>query len=350
MNAEFLCPVMVTFAIDGPVTNLDASHGCMALVAFYQLAALYKLSCSDVGGLSESSHPPFMPATKPPNSHSPAVQPGQSNSVPASSPRLAPTTPDRNRGATRPVVHSMPLSVETAIIQKLQPGPDQAQKYDSAKYEQYIVEEFECHGVFVDIDVFMKHVLHIPEDWGVSWARTIRQIKRDPRFLTAQWDLTRQGGTRGGHGEKFYKPLVDMTNTIIKFSEMLPDDSVEPRTRVRYLRNDPKKILHGSAQDLSPDIVAVQDSFLSRLSSREQSEQHLRTTDLTRAQPPHTLEVEPIDYALVDGYRMPRLKVNGKPAQFITTSFSLTRNRKRPTRRPCPSLRVTTIPEGRRDM
>ena len=293
----------------------------MALVDFYQLAVLFKLACSDVGDLSKPSHPPPMPTITPPNSHSRVDQPGQMDPVLTPSTQLEPTTPDRNRSATLPAVHSTPLSVGTAMMQKLQSDTDRPRKFDSAKYEQYIVEDFERHRVFIDIDDFMKHVLHIPESWKTTWARTIRLIKRKPEFSTAIWDLTRRSGKRGTKEEKFYKPLVNLTNTIVSFSDLPPDDSVEPRTRVRYLRNDPKKILPGLMKELVPDIVAVQDDFISRLSSKEQSEQHLHTTNLTWAQPLHTLEVKPFDCALVDGSCMPRLKMNGMSAYLLTMRF-----------------------------
>ena len=318
----------------------------MALVDFYQLALLFKLSCSDVGDLSNPSYPPPMPTITPPNSHSRVDQPGQVDPALSPSTQLEPTTPVRNRGATLSGVHSTPLSVGTAMMQKLQPDVDQPQKYACAKYEQYIIEDFERNRVFIDIDDFMKHVLHIPEDWKTSWGRTIRLIKRTPEFTTAWWDLTRQSGTPGTAEAAFYKPLVDMTNAIVKLCDLPPDDSAEPRTRVRYLRNDPNKILHGLMKELVPDIVAVQDDFITRLSSNEQKEQKLATTNLTWAQPLHTLEVKSLNCTLVDGSCMPRLKMNGKPAHLLMTSLWLIGNRKGPATKPCPPSQAIATQES----
>ena len=216
----------------------------MALVDFYQLAVLYKLSRRDAGILSDRSHPPPMSATTPSSSRSPSVESDQADSLLPST-QFGLETPKRKRNATHPAPNPTPISVGTSILQKLSPDTDEVRKYDIAKYEQYIVQDFERHRVFVDIDFFMKHVLHVPEDWKELWSRTIRRIKRDSVFSTAHWDYSRQCGTQGVQEWRFYKPLVDMGNAILDFSESSPDKSVRPQTTQRYLRNDPRKILCG---------------------------------------------------------------------------------------------------------
>lgn len=197
------------------------------------------------------------------------------------------------------------------MMQKLLSQTPQPQKCGIAKYERYIAQDFARNRVFVDIDVFMTHVLHVPADWEVSWARTIRRIKRDPAFHTAHWSFTRECGTQGVPEWRLYKPLVDMTNIIVGLSsDVLPAKS---GTRVHYLRNDPHGILHGLMNDLKPDIVAVHDDFFPRLRSEEREQSRITKTKLTWAQPLQLLEVKPFDCALVDGSCMPRLKMNGKP-------------------------------------
>jgi hypothetical protein len=222
-------------------------------------------------------------------------------------------TPETKRDATLPAPDVTPIALGTAIRQRLEFDTDLARKYDTADYEQYILQDFERHRVFVDIDVFMKDVLHVPENWKNLWGRTIRRIKRDRVFSTAHWDYSRQCGTQGVQEWRFYKPLVDMGNAILDFSESSPDDTVKPQTPQRYLRNDPKRILYGVMNNLSPDVVAVHDGFLPHIRSGERDKQHLKQSNLTWAQPLQALEVKPWDSALVDGSCMPRLKVNGKP-------------------------------------
>lgn len=276
----------------------------MALVNFYQLAILYNLSCDNAGILPNHSHPPSMPATTLSCSRSPPVGSGQPGSK----------TPERTRDAARSVPDPTPLAVGSSVLQRLQFYPDKARKYDVDKYEQYIVQDFERHRVFVDIDVFMEYVLHVPKNWKKLWGRTIRSIKRNSVFSTAHWDYTRQCGTQGVNEVQFYQPLVDMGNAILEFSNLGPSDSVKPQTPQRYLRNDPRKVLCGLMNNLKPDIIAVHEDFLPHIRSKENEDARLKESNVTWAQPLQVLEVKPWDNALVDGSCMPRLKVKGKLA------------------------------------
>ena len=289
----------------------------MALVDFYQLAVLYKLSHRDAGVLTNHSNPPPMSSATLSSSHSSAVEPSKADSLPPPSTHSGLVTPKRKRDATHPGPNSTPVSVGTSILQKLSPDADETQKYDSAKYEEYIVQDFERHRVFVDIDVFMKHVLHVPKNWKQLWGPTIRAIKRNGVFSAAHWDYSRQCGTQGVQEWRFYKPLVDMGNTILDLAESSSNNSVKPETSQRYLRNDPRKVLCGVMTELSPDVVAVHDGFLPHIRSEERDEGCLKTSNLTWAQPLQALEVKPWDSALVDGSCMPRLKVNGESNDLL---------------------------------
>ena len=351
----------------GRVTNLDASHGspkplpfryysicalrcyfAMALVDFHQLAILCNLSRSDAGAPSIRSHPPPMSATIPLSSRPSVVDPGQTSSPPFPPTRSLLKTPERTRDVTRPVPHSTPIAVGTSIMQKLEPDTDEVQKGNSAKYEEYIIRDFERHRVFVDIDVFMTRVLHVPENWRELWGRTIRRVKRDSVFSTALWDYARRCGTQAATEQKFYKPLVDMGNAILDFSESSPDDSVKPRTPQRYLRNDPRKVLCGVINNLSPDVVAAHDNFLPHIRPEERETWRLKKSNLTSAQPLQALEVKPWDSALVDGSCMPRLKVNGEPLVASRDGIlGLTGNRTRPTAGPYSPLYPIAVPEER---
>ena len=292
----------------------------MALIDFYQLAVLHKLSHCDVGILSDRSHPPPMPGATPSNSRSPPNRPDRTALSTSLSTRLVPGKSEHKRGATR---DSTPFSVGTSILQKLNPDADRAQKYASAKCEQYIAQDFERHRVFVDMEVFMKSVLHVPKDWRELWGQTIKDIKKDEVFSLAYACYSDQCNTPGTHESRFYKPLVEMANAILDFSaEPSSDDSVKPTTPQRYLRNDPQRVLRGVMNDLSPDIVAVHKDFLPHILPRERDERRLRLSSLTWAQPLQILEVKPWDNALIDGLCMPRLKVDGEHTTTSRNDFS----------------------------
>jgi len=180
----------------------------------------------------------------------------------------------------------------------------QPPKHKSSKYEEYLIQDFERHRVFVDIDVFMKHVLHVPDNWRELWGPNIKEIKRNKDFWFAFSSYCSQCAIQGANETRFYEPLVGMANTILDFATNdSSDESIKPRTPQRYLRNDPKTISCGVIDGLSPDIVAVHKDFPVNDGS-----------GLTWAQPLQALEVKPSDGALVDGLCMPRLKVNGERA------------------------------------
>ena len=220
-------------------------------------------------------------------------------------------------------------------MSNIQHDKNKPQKYCSATYEQYLIQELEHHRVFVDMDVFMKYVLHVPDNWEELWGPTIERIKREIPFSFAHWDFTGKCDDQESLEEDLYGPLVEMNNAILDVCESSTDDSVKPAFGVRYLTNEPKKILQGKMNNLSPDVVAVHKDFLPFLNPREQNKLCLSKTNLTWAHPLQTLEVKPFDAALVDGSHMPRLKVDGKPAAtFGGRTVLLTRNRTRPTKRP----------------
>ena len=283
----------------------------MALIDFYQLALLFKLSCGDVGISSNRSHLPHMPATTPSSPHLPPDRSDWIGPFIPPSLQFPPKTPERKRDVTRSVPNRTPISVGTSIMKKLSPDADQTPKYDCAKYEEYIAQDFEQHRVFIDIEVFMKHVLHVPENWRELWGESIERIKRDEAFSIAYLDYSFQCKT-GGPEERFYKPLVDMANAILRYSMSSPEDCIRPRINQRYLRNDPQRVRLGVMNELSPDLVAVYDDFLPHLHAEARKEQCIKPSYISWAHPLQMLEVKPSGGALVDGSSMPRLKVNGK--------------------------------------
>ena len=277
-----------------------------------------------------------MPTATSSSSHTPAVKPGQTRPLPSSTTQLWPKTPERKRDLVRSVPATTPLSIGTSILQKVQIDTDEAQTYDSDKYEQYITQDFERHRVFIDIEVFMTHILRVPENWETLWERTIQRIKCDQAFTAAQLDYCCQCGTQGVAEASFYMPLVAMGNAILSISKS-DGGPVQAETPQIYIRNDPKRILCGSMKNLSPDIVAVHETLSPHICSGIRDGRPLNRSNLTWAQPLQVLEVKPWDGALVDGSCMPRLKVNGKRAITSCDVHSeLMWNRTRPTAEPRP--------------
>ena len=249
----------------------------MALVDFCQLATLYKLARSYEEFLSDN--PP--------------------------SPPMSPHKP-YTRGVTPP-------TCGTSVMHKLGPESSEPKKRTSSKCEEYITQDFNEHRVFVDMEVFMKHALHVPDNWKELWGSTIETVKSDQTFKKSLSQYLLRCDSSSVTEPNFYDPLVNIANAIFSVTESSDsDEAVRPKTRLRYLRNDPKKILGGMMPGLSPDIVAVHADFFDHLDEEERNEKWLGTSNLTWAQPLQVLEVKPWNSALINGSCMPRLAVDGE--------------------------------------
>ena len=343
LHASHGSPQRHSHLLPNPLVSIwvaPSHYLAMVLIDFYQIALSFKLSRRDVGPLPNRSNPPLMPPTTPSNFRLPPDESTLTAPLTPHSVQIPPKTPEFKRDVAHSVPNLTPLSKGASILQKLNPDADKAQKYDSAKYEQYITQDFEAHRVFVEIEVFMKDVLHVPENWWRLWGSTIDKIKRDSAFLTAYLDYSRQCDTEGPE-ERFYGPLENMTNAILACCDSPLECYVQPRNRQHYFGNGPKGVLLNAMTDPSPDIVAVHDDFLPKLSQEEREKGQMKQSNISWAHPLQVLQVKPSGGALVDGSFMPRLKVNGKPAKvYRDVVSSLMGNRTRSTGEPLPALQA----------
>ena len=113
----------------------------------------------------------------PSNPRSPSVEPSQTDLFLFPPIQSGLKTPERKPDAARSVPDPTPLALKSSILRKLQPEMDKNRKYYVIRYEQYIIQDFERHRVFVDIEVFMKRVLHVPENRKELWGPTTNKIK-----------------------------------------------------------------------------------------------------------------------------------------------------------------------------
>ena len=291
----------------------------MALIDFHGLISLYKLACSDAGTISNRSHPPPMPVPIPIRLPSPSVEGFQYRSAQL---RFFTPQPDPGR-AIRSAPNITPTSRGTSVRQKQELNTDRVGKYDSNDYKEFIVQDFERHRVFVDVDDFMRQVLHVPDDWKTQWGPAIKEVKLNKKFHVCNLRYSNQCETRGIREDTLYKPLVDLINAILEVTCKSTLESVKPKTPQRYIRNDPKKLHYGvlDEADLAPDIIALHEDLYSKLERGEIEEGRLTTSFMTWANPLQVLEVKHIDTALVDGSHMPRLETNGTSATLFSLCF-----------------------------
>lgn len=222
-----------------------------------------------------------MPATRRPRT----VRTSQISSLPLPK-RFSSSKSRRNPSATRSLTPN-PIPYGSSFLQTLEPEqPDH-----SISTCEKCIQDFEHHRVFVDVEVFMKHVLHVPDNWTKVWGRTIRAIKRNDAFSAALCEYNSRCETKRALESNFYGPLVAMVNAVSDFvTGPLSVKVVEPKALPPRPGNGPGTVPGGVLSELSPDLATI------------------------RPHPLQMLEVEPTSGLLVDGSLMPRLKVNGKPS------------------------------------
>ena len=269
----------------------------MALFDLYQLAVIYNLRRSDAEFLPNHFHHSPMSSSTP--SHSSPTKPRGWSSLPLPTLPLLPKTPKKGDPTTGPVL--TPNSHGTAVRQKQDGNSDRIDKYDREDYEEYVREDLGSR-VFVDYEVFMKYVLHVPEDWETKWKPALDAVKADANFQKFHKDYCGLCDGKKTPEKDFYPPLVQTANAVLDVVSRSNFEGITSGKQQYYRVNDPRRISGGvmNKHGLSPDLVLLDKGFPDT------------STSLHWANPLHVLEVKPHDNAICDGENMPRLVVNGK--------------------------------------
>ena len=259
----------------------------MALLDLNRLVFLYKLRREDAGYLPTRSDFPPMASTP-------------SNSAILNLAEHLKTvfeTPKSQKTLSGAAGFSTPISRGSAARKRQEAFWDQAQRYKRKDYDQYIREDL-FSRVFIDFDVFLKSVLHAPDDWKTKWERAITEVKKNKKFLESYNAYCEECNRCGGHEVEFYKPLIDTANAVL---DVISDSKVGAPHY--YHRSDPKHIKGGIMDfaGLCPDVVVLHRDYDSS-----------QRGNLHWANPLHVLEVKPSDAAICDGENIPRLMVDGK--------------------------------------
>ena len=176
--------------------------------------------------------------------------------------------------------------------------------YDSQDYDHYIRKEL-YNRVFVDFEVFMKSVLHVPHDWKDAWGPAITAVKTNEIFTKFHTQYCQKCEQPGLPEESFYTPFVDTMSAVLDVLSQSQFGGISTATLRCYPVNDPKVLSGGviSRRSLSFDSVAPHHDC------RPPKENKLHWTN-----PLHIIEVRPYNSAIFDGKNIPRLVVDGEPA------------------------------------
>ena len=259
----------------------------MALLDLYQVAVLHHLRRFDAEFLPNHSHPPPVSPTTPPES---------TMSLPL--PALpSPETPRRRRDST--TVAGLTSLARRSSIQQDSGVADRADEYDCADYEEDIRGDL-CCRVFVDYEVFMKYVLHVPNDWETKWKPAIDAVKADANSEEHHEAYCRSCDENETLEKNFYRPLVEMANAVLDVASR-PNFNTIPSEGGQYYHVN--HVSGGMIDKEGLSQALLHEGLPWPGSNRNRW-----------ANPLHVLEVRPHDNAICDGRKMPRLVVDGKCA------------------------------------
>lgn len=166
--------------------------------------------------------------------------------------------------------HTHPIPCSPLPVIKL----DQASLSTRGDNDDYIRRS----RVFIDFEVFMNTVLHVPVDWKTRWGPGIKAIKEDRGFKEHHEQYLQQCINPASSEKSFHEPLTNLTNAIIN----------------TLLRRDLGSVISRGFQ-----CHHLQSCLLF-------GTKHLRWTN-----PLHVLEAGPYGNTLCDGGNMPRLLIDG---------------------------------------
>ena len=238
-----------------------------------------------------------MPATP---SRPSADRPSEDSSLPFVGPQL-PSTP-RVKRTLPPIPCLTPHSRGTASRQGQEGGTNGYGACNRADYEEYIREDLNSR-VFVDFEVFLKTVLHAPEDWETKWKPAIDAVKADTDFKKYHETYCGLCDEHGTLEEDFYPSLMEMANAALNVLFRNRFEGIPAEKRQYYHVNNPA-VLEGGVMNkhgLSPDLILLHKD---RDPPQGQAPHW--------ANPLHILEVKPFDNALCEGRHIPRLVVDGE--------------------------------------
>lgn len=267
----------------------------MALLDLHQLVDVFNMRRHDAQFLFEHYYPPMST----PHLPSSPTKPRTRISALASS-LPVPKTPKSKRIVT---VASTPIARGSAVRHRQEGDSNRFDKYDRAEYEDYIREDLNSR-VFVDFEVFLKHVLLVPAEWRKTWGQAITAVKADATFRGHHKFYCDMSNEQGGHEIGFYPPLVAMANAVLEVIARSKFGDIPYERRQYYHINHPSRIKGGvmNKKGLSPDLIVLNKE---RPVPCAEERTHW-------ANPLHVIEVKPYDTAICDGKSIPRLIVDGK--------------------------------------
>ena len=192
-----------------------------------------------------------MSATAQPRSPEPSVERDQVHlSLPSS-------TPSEFETSERKPASGIALLSRGSSARRWQEGDvDRVDGYGSGNCEEYVREDIK-NRVFVDFEVFMKSILHVPQDWRIRWSQAIEAIRTDPEFKQYHEEYFKRCANLTSQERSLYAPLMEVVNAVLAVLSRSGFDGISCGIPRYYRVNDPKnlrgRVFNGTSP--SPDPV-----------------------------------------------------------------------------------------------
>jgi len=186
---------------------------------------------------------------------------------------------------------------------------------DEAHSDYDCVHEDLASRVFVDFEVFIKHVLHVPDDWKAVWGPAIEAVKVDSAFNKYHKGYFEHCDRFGPQEYTFHGLVTDTVNAILEVWSRSTSGDTPSKVSQYYRVNDLREPPDGVTNRVNP--------------SRGLLVLH-KGEDVHWANLLHILQVKPDGGGLCDGKKIPRLVSNGKYSIGSSLDITDVGNRSQP--------------------
>ena len=192
-----------------------------------------------------------MSATAQPRSPEPSVERDQVHlSLPSS-------TPSEFETSERKPASGIALLSRGSSARRWQEGDvDRVDGYGRGNCDEYVHQDIK-NRIFVDFEVFMKSVLHVPQDWRIRWSRAIEVIRTDPEFKQYHEEYFKRCANLTSQERSLYEHLMEAVNAVLAVLSRSGFDGISCGIPQYYRVNDPKnlrgRVFNGTSP--SPDPV-----------------------------------------------------------------------------------------------
>ncbi|KAG7446129.1 uncharacterized protein BT62DRAFT_1076518 [Guyanagaster necrorhizus] len=158
----------------------------------------------------------------------------------------------------RPQLQNTPYGHGTASHSVIELQTVDGHDHNVTEMDAYLREDLR-RRIFIEFETFLVKILHLPDDWRVSFKSVIDAVQDDPDFKGLLWgylNLCNKVGTGYEKERRLYCPHADLCNRVIDVAQMQSGTEVSNDDNIEFFRMDPYSV-RGSNDAVRPDIVGM---------------------------------------------------------------------------------------------